>query len=134
MTCMSWPHACITGTSWPDGSVPRAVLAYSRPVCSGTGRRVHVGAQPDDRPLDRCVITRRDAGLADALFELDAELGQALRDHPRRAGLLEGQLRMPVQIDVERFEVEGHGLEPIRAPPRRFGRSSPLAGRERHSA
>ena len=27
VTCMSWPHACITGTSVPAGSVPRAVLA-----------------------------------------------------------------------------------------------------------
>ena len=27
LTCMSWPQACMTGTSVPCGSVPRAVLA-----------------------------------------------------------------------------------------------------------
>ena len=60
---------------------------------------------------------RRDTRLADALFELDAELGQVPGDDPRGAGLLERQLRMPVQIDVEGFEVDGHDFEPSRAPP-----------------
>ncbi len=34
---MSWPQACITGTSLPSGSVPVAVLAYASPVRSRTG-------------------------------------------------------------------------------------------------
>ena len=83
------------------------------PGLLGHRQRVHVGAQPDDRPL-AVLDERGDAGLADALLECDAQLRQVLRDHPGRAGLLEGQLRMPVQIDVERFEVEGHGVEPSR--------------------
>ena len=35
--CRSWPHACMTGTSFPFGSVPVARLAYARQVASSTG-------------------------------------------------------------------------------------------------
>ncbi len=37
VTCMSWPQACITGTSAPREFVARPVLAYGKPVCSSTG-------------------------------------------------------------------------------------------------
>ena len=37
VTCMSWPQACMTGTSAPRASCACPVLAYGRPVCSSTG-------------------------------------------------------------------------------------------------
>ena len=60
---------------------------------------------------------RDHAGLADALLELDAEVGQLAGDDPGGARLLEREFRMPVQIDVEGFEVERHVPEPTEAPP-----------------
>ena len=38
VTCMSWPQACVIGTSRPSGSVPRSVQAYGSPVSPGRGR------------------------------------------------------------------------------------------------
>ena len=49
--CRSWPQACMTGTSFPFGSVPVARLAYGRPVASSTGKRVHVGPDEERRPV-----------------------------------------------------------------------------------
>ena len=75
-------------------------------------QRVHVGAQPDDRALSPVADDGDHSGLADALFELDAEVGEVAGDDPGRAGLLERQFRMPVQVDVEAFEVDRHAPEP----------------------
>ena len=75
--------------------------------------RVHVGTEPDDRTIS--VADDADhAGLADALFELDAQLAQRSRDDTRRPRLLERQFGMPVQVGVEGFEVDGHAVEPSR--------------------
>src|SRR5690606_29638809 len=69
---------------------------------------------------------RRDhSGLADALLEGDAELAELLGDHTRGAGLLEGQFGMLVQIDVDRFEVQGHSPS-LRAGPRGAGADDEL--------
>ena len=76
VTCMSWPHACMTGTSVPAGSVPRAVLAYSRPVRSSTGS-ASMSARSQTTGPSPLRIDADHAGLADALFELDAEVGRA---------------------------------------------------------
>jgi hypothetical protein len=37
VACMSWPQACMTGTSSPSWPAARTVLAYGGPVSSSTG-------------------------------------------------------------------------------------------------
>ena len=76
--CMSCPHACMTGTSCPDGSTPRAVEAYGRPVRSSTGR-ASMSARSQITGPSPFTIDVGHARLAETLHELQAELGQLLR-------------------------------------------------------
>ena len=109
--CMSCPHACMTGTSCPGRvDAPRGRRVGEAGALLDR-KAVHVGAEPDHRPL--AVRDRGgDARLAETLHELQAELGELLRDDPRGARLLERELRMPVQVGVERLEVDRHAVEP----------------------
>ena len=97
----------------------------------GDREGVGVGAQPHHGTGlgvgARVADDRGDPGPPDARLELDAERGQMRRDDARGAGLLERELRMPVQIGVDGFEVERHGP----SLPRRS--ASPSAGRSGRS-
>ncbi len=86
-------HVHVVAARMHDGHVDAVrvdagtVLAYGRPVCSGTGR-LSMSAQPHDGSV-AVAHDSDDARATDALVRLDAELREC-RDHDARgAGLLE---------------------------------------------
>ena len=68
------------------------------------GQRIHVGAQHDHRPV--AVAQKSDhASLADASRHIKARGAQPFRRDIRRSGLAHGQLRMRVNVFVERLQI-----------------------------
>src|SRR3954451_6985039 len=62
-------------------------------------QRVHVGPEPDRRPLAAAAHDRHHAGLRDAGVDLvDPELAQPFGDEARRLDLLEAELGILVQV------------------------------------
>ena len=59
VTCISWPQACMTGFSFPSGSLKRTLLAYGSPVFSRIGRASNsarsIKVRPE--PLSKFPIT-----------------------------------------------------------------------------
>ena len=68
------------------------------------GQRVHVGADRERRAGPPADEARDDAGARRARH-LEAESGELLGDEARRLGLLEGQLRVRVQMPAPRDDV-----------------------------
>ena len=70
---LSWPHACITPTSWPFHCVFARRLERQVDLL-GHRQRIHVGAQRDDRARAAAAEHADDAGRGDAGRDLEAEL------------------------------------------------------------
>ena len=111
--CRSWPQACMTGTSFPFGSIPVARLAYGE-----TGRlldreRVHVGPDEERRP-GPVLEHGRDAVPADPPVDRAAGRLERVREPLRRAGLLPESLGVRVEraVEVEEGVVDRAGNGP----------------------
>ena len=75
VTCMSWPHACITGTSLPSGVDTASGARVRQAGVLGDRQRVHVGTQQHGRAA--AVAQHADhAGTADPLGHVGAQPGQ----------------------------------------------------------
>ena len=106
--------------------VPAAVCAavvhalVGQPALLVDRQRIHVGAQPD-RARGLAVLEHaHDTGAADALVHRDSPGAQALGDDRRRALLLVGELRMPVDVLADRAHL-GRELVHAREQRRRRG-------------
>ena len=111
---MSWPQACITGTSSPPASCVRHGRRVVEAGLLEHRQRVHVGPQQHGRPGP--VLQHGDhAGAADPGRHLVAEAAQAVGDDARGPVLGERQLGVGVQVAVERGQVQS-GRSATRSP------------------
>ena len=87
VTCMSWPHACMTGTVVPSASVAGHRAGVGQAGGLRDRQRVHVGAQHDGGALT-APQQADDAGLSDAGGDLEPCGSQPLGRDAGGSGLL----------------------------------------------
>ena len=75
------------------------------------GKRVELGADQDGRPL-AVLVDGDDPGAAHVLGDLEAQVAHLLGELGGGGGLLEGQLRMLVDVLIERVEAAVAAVEP----------------------
>ena len=125
----SCPQACITGIGCPWSSLPIARLAYGRPVFSSTGRAsrsvrsITTGPSPFARTPTTPVPPTFSVTSNPSARRRAASLAG-------RGRLLEGELRRPVEVEVELFEA-GQASESGASAEARRGRRRGRGGERR---